>query len=73
MAKAYSGNHDLGQMICEALGIKAEEVARIVIDIDACNPGPIRVYVEMIATTRMLKVDWMTGLKGADITILDEE
>jgi hypothetical protein len=73
MATAYSGNHDLGQMICEALGVKAEETMRIVIDIDASDPGPIRVYVEMIATDRMLEVDWMAGLGGADITILDKE
>jgi hypothetical protein len=29
--------------------------------------------VEMIATDRMLEVDWMAGLGGADITILDKE
>jgi hypothetical protein len=63
----------LGEMVCEALGIKPEEVVRIVIDMDASSPGPVCIYVEMIATDRMLKVDWTAGLGGADITILDKE
>jgi len=73
MAIRYPGYHDLGAAVCEALGVNATEVERIIIDIDSRDAVPIHAYVQMIVTDRILNVDWAAGLKGAEITILNKE
>lgn len=65
----YSGM-DVGTVICEALGLEANTVKQIIIDID--SDAPIRVYVEMYATDWILDLDWAKGLKGAEVTVLDK-
>ncbi len=61
---------ELAIPICAALGLDAGNVSRIVIDLDASNPGPVFVYVRMIASKGLLDVDW-TKLSGVEIKVVE--
>jgi hypothetical protein len=65
-------SEDVGRLVCEAIGIAPGRVARIILDIDAVNDGPALVYVEMLASPKMLELDW-TKLKGTTVNVLDKE
>jgi len=71
MVKAVSllTGSDLGVMVCEALQMDASNVQRIIIDIS--SRGPVRIYVEMIASNKILDVGWTAGLTGAEVKILE--
>ena len=66
-AEGVIGTHDFQIQVCEVLGLNSSRVARIIIDLDCDNYGPIPIYVEMIGDDRLLSVDWGKGLKGAEI------
>ena len=67
-AESIIGVHDSQVQVCEALGLDPARVARIIIDLDCNNYGPIPIYVEMIGDNRLLSLAWSKGLKGAEIT-----
>lgn len=67
MALPSADGMELTQAICEALGLDPWLVRRVIIDINADDPGPLPVYVEMYGTDKLLEVDWAAGLKGAEI------
>lgn len=56
---------ELPGQLCEALGLDPSRVTRIIIDVGRCAM-PIVVYVEMVADTKVLEVDWSL-LRGAVI------
>jgi hypothetical protein len=61
---------DLGGIVCEALGLENKGVSRIIIDMEVAMP--LMVYVEMLASPKVLELDW-TKLKGATVNVLDKE
>ena len=64
MAFSVSSSDSLAIPVCEALGIKAENTSRIIIDLQAGNV--VKVYVEVYGTKSLLDVRW-DSLKGAQI------
>lgn len=64
MAIAISGN-ELNIKVCKALGLDPNLVSRVVLDLDACNPGPIPVYVEMYSNEKLLDIQW--SFEGIEI------
>lgn len=72
MAISAVNPHVLGEIVCKAMDIDPDQVARIIIDINATKNDPVFVYVEMVASLKMLELDWETCLKGAEIKVVDK-
>jgi hypothetical protein len=60
-------SNELGQRVCEVLGLDPSLTHRIVIDLPA--DGAISVTVEMFSVTSMLEIDWATTFAKADIEV----
>ena len=73
MAISFSNAKAFGTAVCEALGIDAKLVARIVIDIDVNNPAPARIYVQMWASDRVLKIDWQQFVQRESVQVIGKD
>lgn len=71
IASDIISDHKFGPQLCEALGLSAEYVRRIIIDVEV--DAPVCVFVEMFGSTKLLHLDWVDGLKGAHIATLDKD
>jgi hypothetical protein len=55
LPEATHGAH-FGVILAEALDLDPDQVARIILD-SPCD-GPVKVYIEMIASNKALAIDW---------------
>lgn len=70
VAQTMAGD-DLSTMICEALGLDAALVNRIILDIRVC--AVVHVYVEMAGSDKMLCIDWEAALRGKSAKVIKVE
>jgi hypothetical protein len=61
----------LGLAILEVLGLEGFPARRVIIDCGVRNAA--MVYIEAFANDKILKLDWVEGLEGAEIKILAKE
>lgn len=62
--------HALGKIICEAMDLDPDKVARIIVDLPA--HGAAVLYVQMFGSTKLLDIDWGMELRGIKVVELDE-
>lgn len=63
---------NLGEKLCGALGLDANEVSRIILDVNINAAQLVMVYVEMYGTNKLLEIEWAAGLEGAEIRVVDK-
>lgn len=68
----FARGMDLGEKLCEALGLDANMVSRIILDVNINAGHLVMVYVEMYGGEKLLEVDWAAGLEGAEIRGVDK-
>jgi len=62
--------HELGKVICEAMDLDPNKVARIILDCPA--HGLVALYIQMWGSAELLDVDWGAELKGVKVVKLTE-
>lgn len=70
MAKVIT-DKTLMPLLCEAIGVKIENVQRIVID---CGWNDVvKIYVQQVGREPLLQFDWATFLQGRDVMFADQK
>lgn len=72
-AITYKNAKAFGTALCEALGIDASGVSRIVIDVDVYSPAPARIYVQMWASDKVLNIDWQQFVQGTSVQVIGKD
>lgn len=72
MALPAIPQYELLDKVCEALDIDPSLVCRIILDLSYSSGDPVTVYVQMVATTKILELDWNDCLKGAKVRVVDK-
>jgi len=57
--------------LCEALDLPMGQTRRIIIDVQ--HDCAVYVYAEMVASRKVLDLDWDKGLGGAKVSIINAE
>ena len=70
MARAMvPSQHEVAEKLCNVLGIDANMVYRVVLDVRA--DGPVWAYVQMLVSDKILEFDW-ESLADTEVTIADK-
>lgn len=69
MTKTYADAGTLGTDVCNALGLTAASVRRVILDMP--SDGVVVAHVELFADNRVFQIDW-SRLNGAEVKYADQ-